>query len=152
MVDKGIHLRNPPSRHWRIGKQVYFARNVILDIAMDGSFAVGDRTKIMHYVVIGVHQKIAIGSDCQIAEASTVRDSNHGIDEHELITLAPITSSPVILGDDVWVGRGVAVLAGSHIGDGAVVGANSVVNGQIPPYSVAVGSPARVNRMRGRHQ
>lgn len=52
------------------------------------------------------------------------------------------------VGHDVWFGNGATVLAGSHIGSGAVIEAGAVVAGEIPPYSVAVGNPARVVRRR----
>ncbi len=56
------------------------------------------------------------------------------------------SAAPVRIGDNVWLGDGVAVLAGADIGDGCVIGANSVVTGPIPPRTVAVGAPARVVR------
>ena len=53
---------------------------------------------------------------------------------------------PVEIGNDVWIGEKVFVIDGIKIGDGAVIGAHSVVTHDIPPYAVAVGSPARVFR------
>lgn len=53
-----------------------------------------------------------------------------------------------IVENDVWIGQNVTIMPGSHIGDGAIIGANSTVAGNIPPYSVAVGNPCRVVRMR----
>ena len=53
-----------------------------------------------------------------------------------------------VVGNDVWIGQNVTVMPGSRIGDGAVIGANSVVAGNIPPYTVAVGNPCRVIRRR----
>lgn len=53
-----------------------------------------------------------------------------------------------IIGHDVWIGCNTVVLRGSKIGNGAVIGANSVVTGDIPPYSIAVGSPARIVKFR----
>ena len=54
----------------------------------------------------------------------------------------------IIIGSDVWIGRGVTVLGGVKIGNGAVIGANSTVTKDIPPYAIAVGSPARVIKYR----
>jgi serine acetyltransferase len=54
--------------------------------------------------------------------------------------------APVTIGNGSWLGHGVMVLPGSHIGRHVVIGANSVVSGDIPDYSVAVGVPARVIR------
>lgn len=53
-----------------------------------------------------------------------------------------------VVGNDVWIGQNVTVMAGSHIGDGSIIGANSTVAGEIPPYSVAVGNPCRVIKTR----
>ena len=53
-----------------------------------------------------------------------------------------------LIGNDVWIGQNATILPGVHIGDGAIIGANAVVGSDIPPYSVAVGNPARVIRKR----
>ena len=50
----------------------------------------------------------------------------------------------IIIEEDVWIGARVTLLAGSHIGRGAIIGANSLVNKDIPPYAVAVGSPCHI--------
>ena len=59
-----------------------------------------------------------------------------------------LTRAQIIIGNDVWIGRGCTILAGSIIGNGAVIGTNSVVKKKIPPYSIAVGNPARVVKYR----
>lgn len=53
-----------------------------------------------------------------------------------------------IVGNDVWIGQNVTILPGVHIGDGAVIGANSIVASDIPPYTIAAGNPCRVIRPR----
>jgi acetyltransferase-like isoleucine patch superfamily enzyme len=57
-------------------------------------------------------------------------------------------SLPIVIGNDVWIGKGVKILGGVTIGDGAIVGAWSVVAKDVEPFSVVVGNPARVVRMR----
>lgn len=88
---------------------------------------------------------IRIGKDCLISQFCTLVASNHGIGRN-----APIRSqSPaedrrgITIGDDVWLGSGVAVMPGVCIGDGAVVGANAVVTRDVPPYEIWAGVPAR---------
>ncbi len=65
---------------------------------------------------------------------------------HETEPGAELYKGPVIIGDNVWLGRNVAVMPGVNIGEGSVVAANSVVTKDIPPKSFAAGSPARVIR------
>lgn len=54
----------------------------------------------------------------------------------------------IIIGNEVWIGEGATIVGGAKIGSGAIIGANSVVTGNIPPYAVAVGNPARVVKYR----
>ena len=53
-----------------------------------------------------------------------------------------------MIGNDVWIGQNAVILPGVHIGDGAIVGANSVVGSDIDPYTIVVGNPAKVLRKR----
>lgn len=61
---------------------------------------------------------------------------------------APSVVKSVLIGNDVWIGHGAFILPGIRIGDGAIVGANSVVTKDVPPYSIVVGNPARVVKHR----
>jgi acetyltransferase-like isoleucine patch superfamily enzyme len=64
--------------------------------------------------------------------------------------LAPLNQVdfPIQIGNDVWIGHGAMILSGVTIGDGAVIGARTVVSKDIPPYAVAVGSPVQIKRYR----
>jgi virginiamycin A acetyltransferase len=53
-----------------------------------------------------------------------------------------------IIGNDVWIGQNATILPGVHIGDGAIIGANSVVGRNVPPYTIVVGNPATILRKR----
>ena len=60
-----------------------------------------------------------------------------------------ISKGDIVIEDDVWLGMGAKVMDGVCIGRGSVIGAGAVVTGDIPPYSIALGVPARVVRKRG---
>lgn len=53
-----------------------------------------------------------------------------------------------VIGNDVWIGQNVTIMPGVHIGDGAIIGTNATVASDIPPFSIAVGNPAKVIRCR----
>lgn len=64
------------------------------------------------------------------------------------ITWYPDPKGDVVIGNDVWIGEDAMILAGVNIGNGAVIGASSVVASDVPPYSIVAGNPAKVIRMR----
>jgi acetyltransferase-like isoleucine patch superfamily enzyme len=59
-----------------------------------------------------------------------------------------VSKGGIVIGNDVWVGTQCVILSGARVSDGVVIGANSVVESDIPPYAIAVGSPARVVKYR----
>ena len=60
----------------------------------------------------------------------------------------PVCRGDISIGSDVWIGEGCLIMSGVTIGDGAVIGARSIVTKDIPPYTIAVGSPAKITRKR----
>lgn len=148
MVDRGVTLRSLPHKGIKIGSGVYLGRGVVLDIPRTASLTVGNDALIAHYCVIAASESITIGRGAQIAEHCSIRDADHGMRPGVEVRLQPLSTTPVDVGDDVWIGRGSAVLRGSRIEDGAIVGANSVVKGSIPRGTVVAGSPARHIRDR----
>ena len=77
-----------------------------------------------------------------------ITDNNHTTDGNNLIKYQLSTIKSISIGQDCWIGSGAKILAGVTIGNGAVIGANSVVTKDIPPFAIAVGSPARVIKYR----
>lgn len=70
----------------------------------------------------------------------------HPLDSHTRHELSLEAGHPINVGNNVWIGGRAIILCNVTIGDGCVIGAGSVVTSSIPPYSVAVGNPARVIR------
>ncbi|WHF53053.1 DapH/DapD/GlmU-related protein [Chryseobacterium gotjawalense] len=112
---------------------------------------IGNNVEINDNVHIAATDRIDIGNNVLIASNVYISDHNHGIYKG-IIQDSPLSkpndrdiySSPVIIEKNVWIGQYVCVLQGVTIGEGSIIGAMSVVNKDIPPYSIAVGSPAKV--------
>lgn len=147
-VDAGLFLKYPPHAGIQIGKNVVLGRNITLDIPVGGRLVLGNGVKLTKDVLIAAVDLVEIGEQTQVAEYTSIRDSDHGTEVNKPIIEQPLVSSPVIIGNDVWLARGVAILRGSIIGNGAVIGANAVVKGPIEANAIAVGQPARLLRYR----
>ena len=108
---------------------------------------IGDRCLIGKGSGIVGHYSIEIGDDVWTGHHVYITDQNHGYEDVTLpISRQTMPERPVSIGDGSWIGHGTVVLPGARIGRHVVVGANSVVGGEIPDFSVAVGNPARVIR------
>ncbi|MEW6500657.1 MAG: tetratricopeptide repeat protein [Thermodesulfobacteriota bacterium] len=118
--------------------------------AMGGTIAIGENCSIQDFCQLYGHGGLTIGNDVRIAAQTIIIPSNHNFDRLDLpIRAQGDTCLGITIGDDVWIGAGCKILDGVTIGSGCVIGAGSVVNRSLPPYSVAVGVPARVIRTRG---
>lgn len=95
--------------------------------------------------VIYGHGGVEIGDECLIAMHCRILSAEHSVAPAGVaIRTQPDVPKPTRLGRDVWLGAGVTVTAGVAIGEGCVVGAGAVVTRELPPFSIAVGAPARV--------
>ncbi len=113
---------------------------------------------------IDIHDHVHVGPNCHLGTAGTLTvgqyslvGSNcfigglqHGYDDTDkpMVKQALQSRGGVTIGKDVWLGAGVTVMDGVNIGDGAIIGAGSVVTRDIPSYTIAVGTPARVTKKR----
>lgn len=108
-----------------------------------GEIHIGDRTRIgLHNTVIG---PVHIGHDVNIAQGVVISGLNHNYkDTTRTISEQGVSTSPITIGDDVWIGANAVITAGVTIGTHCVIGAGSIVTQSIPDYSVAVGNPAKI--------
>ncbi|MBZ0292001.1 MAG: acyltransferase [Anaerolineae bacterium] len=87
---------------------------------------------------------ISIGSNVSIAHGTSIITTNHDFEQSAMaIRDAPVEAAPVTIGDDVWIGAGVRILAGVTIGNHVVVGANAVVTSDVSSNTLVAGVPAR---------
>jgi acetyltransferase-like isoleucine patch superfamily enzyme len=108
-----------------------------------GDVLIGDRTRIgMSNVLIG---PVTIGNDVMLAQNIVLSGLNHGYEDITIVPhKQPVTKKKITIEDEVWIGANVVIVAGVTVGKHAVIAAGSIVTKDIPPYSVAVGNPARV--------
>jgi acetyltransferase-like isoleucine patch superfamily enzyme len=135
------------------GATVIFEDRCIVDndmtIECSGLLRVRARTIFGHHCTIAAMESIEIGEDCLIAEMVSIRDHNHRFDRLDVpVRCQGMTSAPIRIGRNVWIGGKATIIKGVTIGDNAVIGANAVVTHDVPANSIAVGVPARVIKVR----
>lgn len=133
--------------------QIYFDKGSYLksNIVIQGSgvFELGKNSYLSSFSVVGVNERIKIGDNVMIADNFSVRDTDHNhSDKVAPMIKQGITTSPVIIEDDVWIGHGVTITKGVKIGKGSIIAAGSVVVKDIPVYSVVGGVPAKFIKKR----
>lgn len=120
-----------------------------------GKVDIGDNTTLgVHNFVLG---HITIGKYCQIGAYVAIHGTNHPINYPTTYINKNLfngnlkqlkTEKKVVIGNDVWIGHGVIILAGVTVGDGAIIAAGSVVTKNVEPYSIYGGNPAKLIRKR----
>lgn len=126
-----------------------------------GTYVYGSGVNITPYTTIGNFTgwgknvkiygdgEVTIGNFTAIAEDTVIYTQNHDYDHDERLPFGPkYIYKPVRVDDYAWVGLRCILLPGTHIGEGAVIQAGSVVQGDIPPCAIAGGNPARVFAVR----
>ena len=132
------------------GSDVHFYDNCIVEMVGDAAaLTIGNSCLFSYGVLISGQKSISIGSNVMVGEYSSIRDTTHSYaDSQKPMKNSADVSAAVIIGDDVWIGRGCLVMPGTIIEDGVVVAANSVVKGRLEQYSLYGGTPARLIRKR----
>jgi acetyltransferase-like isoleucine patch superfamily enzyme len=136
-------------RDIQLGNSCSLGVGIFLNTGEKSQIKIGNNVGINDYVYISAVYGIEIGDDSRIGEFVSIRDNDHIFtNPNQPIYTQGFIGKPIKIGSDVWIGRGVFIGKGVEIGDGAVIGANSVVTKSIPPFAVAVGSPAKVIKYR----
>ena len=152
-------------RYIKLGSRFTSGRNCRIEAypssdTKNAVLIIGNDVQINDYVHITASQSVTIGNNVLIASKVYISDVGHGSYkgfDNSSPDIPPadrkLVSSPVTIDNNVWIGDGVCILPGVTIGYGCIIGANAVVNKDIPPKSIAVGIPARVvkkyNHMTG---
>jgi len=154
------YLRSIKNKVQKFSRFLYFRKN---DIKIARGSYVSAGVKIGRCTRVNNPSYIAdceIGAFCAFGGRLVVRSSNHSVNTINIqdwaqrkiikssVEVAGHTKGAIKIGHGVWVGDSVIILPGAEIGNGAVIGAGSVITKAIPPYAIAVGNPARVIKYR----
>jgi len=133
-----------------LSDRVAVLRDTAIETAFNGRITIGPETWIQPRCQLNAYVgSIHIGRGVDIAPNCALYSYDHGIAQGKTIREQPLHSKgDILICDHAWLGVGVTVLSGTRIGEGAVIGAGSVVTKDIPDGAVAVGNPARVVKMR----
>jgi len=132
----------------RVGRDTLFEPDVWITAPDRARVHIGSGTFVNLGVMVAAMELVEIGDHCMFANGCFVTDADHRFDDpgRPVTWQGFTTRGPTRIGDNVWCGANVVVTSGVTIGERSVIGANSVVTADIPPFSVAVGAPARVIR------
>ncbi|MBR1932453.1 MAG: acyltransferase [Prevotella sp.] len=137
-----VRMDTPPYRRFSLGRSSVVESFSCINNAV-GDVLIGDHTRIgLHNTIIG---PVTIGNHVNLAQGITVTALNHNFGHLQLrIDEQGVTTNPVSIADDVWIGANAVVLPGVSIGRHAVVAAGAVVTKDVPDYTVVGGVPAKV--------
>jgi acetyltransferase-like isoleucine patch superfamily enzyme len=131
-----------------IGAHTLLEPHVWLTAPGSARIRIGSGTFLNIGVMVAALELVEIGDHCMFANGCFVSDGNHRFDDRN----RPVpwqgfdSRGPTRVGDNVWCGVNVVITSGVQVGERSVIGANSVITSDIPPFSVAAGAPARVLR------
>jgi acetyltransferase-like isoleucine patch superfamily enzyme len=129
-----------------VGEHTLFEPNVWITAPGDARVRIGSDSFLNIGVMVAAHELVEIGDHCMFANGCFITDANHRYDDPD----KPVpwqgfsSKGPTRVEDNVWCGAHVVITSGVTVGERCVIGANSVVTQNLPPFSVAFGAPARV--------
>lgn len=137
-----VRMDTPPYRRFSLGRHSVVESFCCINNAV-GDVIIGDHTRIgIHNTVIG---PVTIGSHVNLAQGITVTALNHNFEETgKRIDQQGVSTNPVVIGDDVWIGANAVILPGVTIGNHCVIAAGAVVTKDVPPHSLVAGVPAKI--------
>ncbi len=138
------------------GTQLSLGVGCRLEIFSNGTntptLIIGNNVQINDYVHIVAMQSVKIGNNVLMASHIFISDNSHGSYKGDYNDSAPsippahreYPTDPISIGDNTWICEGVMVMPGTRIGKGCIIGAHSIVRGNIPDFSIAAGNPIKI--------
>lgn len=151
LVHSRVRMRSfhrlPGNLKLSTGNRVVIYSNVI--IQGSGVITIGNRSYIESFSVIGCNDQITIGNNVMIASAVTIRDTDHSFSDLSTPMIDQgISTAPIVIGNNVWIGHGAVITKGVTISNGVIIGANAVVTKDVPENAIVGGIPAKIIRYR----
>ena len=158
IIGRSSRLWGGGGKQISIGDDTIIQRHAILgcwtryhDQTFSPSITIGDHCNIGEYCHITAINKIVIGNGLLTGRFVLITDNSHGGLSQAEAAIPPVarklvSKGPVVIGDNVWIGDKVTILAGVHIGDNAIIAANAVVTEDVPANTLVAGVPASVRR------
>lgn len=142
VIHHSARMDTPPYRKFSLGDYSVIESYACINNAV-GDVMIGDHTRIgLHNTIIG---PVLIGNHVNLAQGITVTALNHIFENSEKrIDEQGVSTSAVVIEDDIWIGANAVVLPGVTIGHHSVVAAGAVVTKDVPPHSLVAGIPAKV--------
>jgi acetyltransferase-like isoleucine patch superfamily enzyme len=141
-----LHNRSRRACALRIGRNSGIYRGSFFDLGPQGEVEIGDFCTLVS-VIISSNARVLIGSYSFLAHEVVIADHFAAAPwsrDADAAASGPEPEAAVILGEDVWIGARATLLKGARIGSGAVIGAATVVDFEVPPGAIVAGDPARI--------
>lgn len=141
-IYRSVRMDTPPYRRFWLGHRSVVESYCCINNAV-GDIVIGDHTRIgIHCTIIG---PVCIGNHVNLAQGITVTALNHNFaNTNKRIDEQGISTQPVVIGDDVWIGANAVILPGVTVGSHSVVAAGAVVTKDVPENCVVGGVPAKI--------
>lgn len=142
VIHGSARMDTPPYRRFSLGDYSVIESFACINNAV-GDVIIGDYTRVgLHNTIIG---PVTIGHHVNLAQGITVTALNHNfMDSNKRIDEQGVSTKPVTIGNDIWIGANAVILAGVTIGNHSVIAAGAVVTKDVPPHSLVAGVPAKV--------
>ncbi len=153
-LDDDVYIDALSRNGVRLGDNVSIGRFTIIETTgiltnLGTGFEIGANSNLGDYNFVGASGGVTIGENVLIGQKVSFHSENHNFSRTDVpIKAQGTTRAGIVVEDDCWLGAGVIILSGVHIGHGSVVAAGSVVTKDVPPYSVVAGVPARIVKRR----
>jgi acetyltransferase-like isoleucine patch superfamily enzyme len=131
-LEDNVEIKDNCILYFNLAKKIHLAKNVSLE----------------RFNVLNIKGELYIGENTMTAPFVSIVDANHNVINKDPIRFSGNSIENIFIDKNVWIATGSVILKGVNIGEGAVVGANSVVNKNIPEFSIVAGSPAKIIKQR----